>query len=391
MAAKKSREIAASLNAGEPPSWPCHDPDVLLALQTAYQDGSWGRYHGPHVQNLAKKLVDMCQVEFCLTCASGTFAVELALRSLNIGSHDEVILAGYDFPGNFRAIGAVGAKPVLIDIGSNDLRPDIQTKTLKEAVGPATRAIIVSHLHGTNVPMRDLCERAREFKLMVIEDACQATGAMVDGRAAGSWGDVGVLSFGGSKLLTAGRGGAVLTHSESIFQRAKIFCERGNHAFPLSELQAAVLLPQCEKLNERNQRRQENARWLVDQLKDIDDLQPCKNLTSEEGGDDLIGTGQNRAVHYKLAWSYLPATRQAQSRDQFLQFVRNEGIDMGAGFRGFHRRSVNRCRHSGPLVNAQAAAETIVLLHHPVLLEGRGKMEHVVKTLTRVVGELQVS
>ena len=391
MSAKKSREIAASLSSGELPSWPCHDPDVLVALQAAYQDGSWGRYHGPHVQNLAKKLVDMCQAEFCLTCASGTFAVELALRSLNIGSNDEVILAGYDFPGNFRAIEAVGAKPVLVDIGPNDFCPDIQHETLKEAVGPTTRAIIVSHLHGTNAPMRDLCERAREFKLMVIEDACQATGAVVDGRAAGSWGDVGVLSFGGSKLLTAGRGGAMLTQSESIFQRAKIFCERGNHAFPLSELQAAVLLPQCDKLNERNQRRHENARWLVDQLKDVDDLRPCKNLAAEECGGGLIHAGQNRAVHYKLAWSYLPAIKQTQSRDQFLQSVRNEGIDMGAGFRGFHRRSTNRCRHSGPLANAEAAAESIVLLHHPVLLEGRGKMEHVARTLSRVVGELQVS
>ncbi len=76
------------------------------------------------------------------------------------------------------------------------------------AQSPATRAVIVSHLHGGLADMQQLTDVARRFNLGVVEDACQAPGATVQGRPAGTWGDVGVLSFGGSKLLTAGRGGA---------------------------------------------------------------------------------------------------------------------------------------------------------------------------------------
>src|SRR5204862_924383 len=119
---------------------------------------------------------------------------------------------------------------------------------LADACHERTRAVIVSHLHGELAPMADIRAFADCSGLLLIEDACQAPGAMIEGRPAGTWGDVGVLSFGGSKLLSAGRGGALLTRSAEFIQRAKVYCEQGNHAFPLSELQAAVLIPQLAKL-----------------------------------------------------------------------------------------------------------------------------------------------
>jgi dTDP-4-amino-4,6-dideoxygalactose transaminase len=184
----------------------------------------------------------MHQVEHVLPCASGTIAVELALRGLGVVAGDEVILAAYDFGGNFRAIDAIGARPVLVDIGLNHWCLDADL--LSQAISKSTRAVIVSHLHGTLANMRRIMEVAKDMQLGIVEDACQVPGAIVQGRPAGSWGDVGVLSFGGSKLLTAGRGGALLTSRADVFQRAKIYHERGNQAFPLSELQCAVLPPQ---------------------------------------------------------------------------------------------------------------------------------------------------
>src|SRR5207248_10385195 len=87
------------------------------------------------------------------------------------------------------------------------------------------------------------------------EDAAQAPGSRVQGRMAGTWGDVGTLSFGGSKLLTAGRGGAILTRHADVAQRLRLTLQRGNQVCPLSVLQAAVLLPQLAKLADRNARR----------------------------------------------------------------------------------------------------------------------------------------
>src|SRR5437588_9834053 len=99
-----------------PPEWPIADNDVLDAVKRAYEDGSWGKYQGRHVEALEQRLADYHQVAHVLTCASGTFAVELALRALKIGPGDEVILAAYDYPGNFLSVHAVGAMPVLVDV-----------------------------------------------------------------------------------------------------------------------------------------------------------------------------------------------------------------------------------------------------------------------------------
>src|SRR5262249_27296838 len=84
-----------------PPPWPLPDDDVLQALQAAYVDGSWGKYHGGAVGRLEERLACFHAVEFAVTCASGTFAIELALRALKVGPGDEVLMAAYDYGGNF--------------------------------------------------------------------------------------------------------------------------------------------------------------------------------------------------------------------------------------------------------------------------------------------------
>src|SRR3954452_1791074 len=83
-----------------PPTWPRPDEDIRAALETAYADGSWGRYHGPHCERLKELLTELGAVKYAWLCSSGTIAVELALSGLKIGPGDEVILAAYDFPGN---------------------------------------------------------------------------------------------------------------------------------------------------------------------------------------------------------------------------------------------------------------------------------------------------
>ena len=107
--------------------------------------------------------------------------------------------------------------------------------------------------------METICRWARDKKLFIIEDACQEPCALIHSESgkkfAGSWGDVSVLSFGGSKLLSAGRGGAVLTNEPQLAQRMKIYCERGNDSYALSELQAAILIPQLEWLEQDNELR----------------------------------------------------------------------------------------------------------------------------------------
>jgi dTDP-4-amino-4,6-dideoxygalactose transaminase len=215
-----------------PPDWPPADEDVRAALESAWRDGSWGRYHGGHVARLEEWLATYHGVAHALSCGSGTFAVELALRALKVGPGDEVILAAYDYPGNFLSVHAVGATPVLVDVHPRNWNLD--PEHVAAACGPATKAVIASHLHGGLVPMSRLREIAERQGMKIVEDACQCPGALVDGRRAGAWGDVGVLSFGGSKLLTAGRGGAIITSDAGVHQRARLWQNRANVVCPLS-------------------------------------------------------------------------------------------------------------------------------------------------------------
>jgi dTDP-4-amino-4,6-dideoxygalactose transaminase len=199
----------------------------------------------------------------------------------------------------------------------------------------------------------------------------------VYGRIAGTWGDVGVLSFGGSKLLTAGRGGALVMRDAMVHQRAKIFCDWGNDAFPMSELQAAVLPPQLEKLAARNETRRDNVKRLLSALADAQALTPVANPADA-----------GHAGYYKLAWLYDSSRCGGVDRESFVAAVQAEGVALDTGFHGFTRRPVRRCRKVGNLTHAQRAAESTVLLHHPVLLQPTETIDRVAAALQKVAAGL---
>jgi len=365
-----------------PPPWPRPDEAVREALAACYADGSWGRYHGPHCQRLRELLTTMHGVAHAWLCSSGTIAVELALRALKIGPGDEVILAGYDFPGNFRAIEAIGARPVLVDLAADSWT--IDAKQVAAAISPETKAVIVSHLHGSLADMPRLRAIADERGLSIVEDACQVPGAGLGGKPAGAWGDAGVLSFGGSKLLTAGRGGAIVTNRDDVLQRIKIFCERGNDAFPLSELQAAVLIPQLGQLAAANKQRLSAVQTLLAACRDIGVLRGLA-LPTHAGME---------AAFYKLPWllsgnnSACDSPEFEQRRRRFTAALRAEGVAMDEGFRGFARRTTQRCRAIGDLAAAREAAAGTVLLHHPVLLERPEVIQRVAQAIHKVAERL---
>jgi dTDP-4-amino-4,6-dideoxygalactose transaminase len=346
--------------------------EVSRAVKQSLDEGGWGLYHGPNFRLLTERLSSYHDVEFVELCCSGTFAIELALRALQIGPGDEVILAGYDFIGNFNDVVAVGARPVLIDLDPNNwnLNPEL----IGEAIGSNTRAVLVSHLHGGVVPMKRIVEIACEHDLRVIEDACQMPGALIEGRKAGTWGDIGVISFGGSKLLSAGRGGAMLTSSPDIRQRAQVYCNRGNHAYPLSELQATVLLPQLERLDDRNRERSVSVSKLAESLKPISGLR----LLDNRGSSVFPG-------YYKVGFQYDPNEFDGLSRDLFVQATRAEGIEFNAGFRAFHLcRSSRRFRKTSELAVATIADANMAILHHPALLEGDEAIDQITRCVHRI-------
>ena len=356
-----------------PPSWPVADDDILHNVQTALAEGTWGKYEAHWTELLAEEITKLAGCEHVLLCSSGTISVEVALRAAGIEASDEVVLAAYDFPGNFRAIEAIGARPVIVDVVDNGWV--IDPVEFESAITDQTKAVIASHLHGQLADcrrLREICDRA---DIRFIEDVCQCPGGSLDGQPLGSFGDVAVFSFGGSKLLSAGRGGAVTTNNADFFQRAKIYCNRGNEAFPLSQLQAAALIPQFKKLAARNQVRNDRAEKLCQAVAPIEILQGMQQVVQQEF----------ETCFYKLPW-LIEINRADWTRDEFIQAIQAEGVAIDVGFRGFTRRSAKRCRHQGALINSRIAAQQTVILHHPVLLESEDIIDLVGLAIQKVGG-----
>jgi perosamine synthetase len=360
---------------GGPPIWPFPDPDVQASIACAVSSGNWGQYHGEHVCALESELAQFHGVPNVLTCASGTLAVETALRTLRVGPDDEVIMSAYDYEPSFLSLHAIGAKPVLIDVvpGNWNLDPNCLTA----AITPKTKAIICSHLHGGIVPMSDVLEIARKHGIGVVEDASQATGARVQGRPAGTWGDIGVLSFGGSKLVTAGRGGALLFSESQLYQRARLWLHRGIQQWaPLSELQAAALRPQIRKLQQATLTRWERVRQLTGEgspLAAIPGLLPFANSVA----DSIPG-------FFKVGFQYDPKAF-GLPRELFLKALRAEGIAFDPGFKALHiGRSPSRFQTVSEPVHASAAHAGCVALHHPVLSTTSAEVMQVAEAVVKV-------
>jgi dTDP-4-amino-4,6-dideoxygalactose transaminase len=348
------------------------DAEILAVLQQAFAEGWWGQYKAGQSERLEAWLREYHQIEQVFLCSSGNCAVELGLRALQIGPGDEVLLADYDYPGNFLSIHAVGATPVLVDVEPGCW--NLSVVAARAAIGPRTKAILASHLHGGRVAMKSLMALAREKGLLGLEDAAQAPGALIEGRRAGTWGDAGVLSFGGSKLLSAGRGGALLTPHADVAQRARGYLKRaGNIVWPMTELQAALLLPQCRKLDERNARRWGNVQTLCAALAGIPGVRPFVQV------DEAA-----LPAFYKLGVQY-DADVFGLPRGCLLEALRAEGFAVDEGFAPAHvARSPRRYRQGSGLAEAERAGQGCVQVHHPLLLESADAVRDLAEAWRRI-------
>jgi len=228
---------------------------------------------GPEVQAFEDEFAAFLGTRHVIGVANGTDALTIALRALNIGEGDDVVVPSFTFYATAEAVVNAGARPVFCDI-------DIDTfcmtaETVAEALTPATRRVIPVHLFGMPAPMDDLARLAKERDLALIEDAAQAAGARLNGARVGALGDVATFSFFPSKnLFCLGDGGAIVTGDDRIAERARILRFHGSldkrvhsdvgYNSRLDELQAAVLRVVLSHLDDWNERRRALARAYED-------------------------------------------------------------------------------------------------------------------------------
>lgn len=237
---------------------------------------------GPFVEAFEREFASFCGTQYAAGVSSGTDALWLALRSLEIGPGDEVITAANTFIATAEAISLCGATPVFVDM--DPLTYTMDPEGLVSLITPHTRAIIPVHLYGQMVDMDPIMDIAAAHGLSVVEDACQAHGASYGGRAAGSVGDIGCFSFYPGKNLGAfGDAGAAVTSSKQLYQKIKSLRDHGQTQkydhfqiganARLDAIQAAVLREKLKHLDAWNQQRGQVARWYQESLAGTEGLQ----------------------------------------------------------------------------------------------------------------------
>ncbi len=219
---------------------------------------------GDELEAFEREFASWCETDHAVGVSSGTSALELALRGLDIGPGDEVVVPTNSFIATAEAVTACGATPVLVDVDPDTAL--LTAEMVEAALTERTRCVIPVHLYGRSVEMDPLLELCRSRDLKVVEDACQAHGSRYRGRPAGTHGDAGCFSFYPTKNLGAwGDGGAVVTADPELAARIRLMRSHGegtrhHHQMAagthrLHSLQAAILGVKLKRLDEWNENR----------------------------------------------------------------------------------------------------------------------------------------
>lgn len=281
---------------------------------------------GEEVSAFEEEFSDYIGVNYAKAVANGTAALDVALKSLEIGEGDEVITTPFSFIASSNCVLFQNARPVFGDIKQDtfNLDPD----SVKERINKNTKAILPVHLFGQPADMVAIGEIAEDYGLYLIEDCAQAHGAELNGRKVGSLGDIGTYSFYPTKNMTTGEGGMIVTDDEELAERGSLLRDHGQgekyshqevgYNFRMTDINGAMGRIQLKNLDKRNQKRIENADLMTERIKKIRGLTPPKvrknakhvfhqyvirveseyPLNRDELAENLDDEGIGTAVHY---------------------------------------------------------------------------------------------
>jgi dTDP-4-amino-4,6-dideoxygalactose transaminase len=253
-------------------------------VQQAF-DTNWIAPLGPHVDNFEKDLMAFTGAGAAAALSSGTAALHLALIMVGVKQGDEVICQSFTFSASANPIVYQGATPVFVDSEADSwnmcpvhLRTAIEARI---ALGKKPKAIIPVHLYGMPANMPAIMAIAKEFDIPVIEDAAEALGSTLNGKACGTFGDIGILSFNGNKIITTSGGGALISDHSEYAQKARFLATQARDVAPhyqhthigynyrMSNICAGIGRGQMEVLAQRVAQRRKNYAFYTEMLSAI--------------------------------------------------------------------------------------------------------------------------
>jgi perosamine synthetase len=296
-------------------------PDVEELVLSVLRSGMIAQ--GPMVARLEAEFAEMIGVRHVIAVNNGTTALIAALQVLDLEPGDEVITSPFTFVATLNAILQAGATARFADITTDDF--NVSSPLIEALVNERTKVLMPVHLYGQTADMAAIAPIADARGLHIVEDAAQAHGAQLGDRCAGSWG-VGCFSLYATKNLTAGEGGLITTNDDDIADRLRLLRNQGMRAryqyemagnnYRLTDLQAAVCLPQLPTYDANVAARQRNAEHLNEALADLTWLTTPTQLP-----------GRRHVWHQ---YTVLLSEDAPITRDEFAEHLAREGVGSGA-------------------------------------------------------------
>ena len=234
-------------------------------------------------ERFEKAFAEYLGVKFAISLPSCTSAIHLSLLSFGVGHGDEVIVPDLTWIATSAPISYVGATPVFAD--ADEKTWCLSAESLEQLISPKTKAVIPVDLYGNMPEMDSIRKITKDNGIAVIEDAAEAIGSVYIDRKAGSFGDTGVFSFHGSKTLTTGEGGMLVTDREDIYHRSLFLRDHGRnpgdkmfwntevaYKYKMTSMQAALGLAQLERIDELVERKRQIFKWYQSELGDIPEI-----------------------------------------------------------------------------------------------------------------------
>lgn len=310
---------------------------------------------GSKLEEFEQVVADYTGVAHAAGVSSGTAGLHLALIALGIGRGDEVVVPSFTFVAVANAVRYVGATPVFTDIDGESLNLD--PIKVEAAITSKTRALIAVHTFGRPAQMDALREIAMRHHLKLIEDACEALGAEITGRRAGTFGDAAVFAFYPNKQITTGEGGMVVTQDPAVAQRIRALRNQGRYGeewlehkelgynYRLSEMQCALGIEQMRRVEDILGQREAVARKYCELLQ----------------GNDAVMLPAMDVSGQRLSWFVFVV--QLKERDRMRELLARRGIATGRYFAPIHLQPAYaewRERCSLPVTEA-VASRTLAL------------------------------
>lgn len=375
--------------------WPSFTVEEADALKNLLLSNKVNYWTGQECREFEKEFAQFSQTKYAVALANGTVALDVALKALNIGAGDDVIVTSRTFLASASCIVTAGANPIFADVELDS--QNISRKTIEVVLTPKTKAIICVHLAGWMCDMDPIMRLAEEKGLFVIEDCAQAHGAQYKGKSAGSIGHIGAWSFCQDKIMsTGGEGGMVTTNDENLWKKMWSYKDHGKNYdsiyhkqhppgfhwvhdsfgtnWRMMEMQAVLGRMQLKKMPIWTKIRTQNAQRILAAF------QNSPYFRIHYPNQDYVHA--NYKCYVQVNTEQLP---KGWSRDRILNEINAQGVPCFIGscsevylekaFEGTNWRPKKR------LVNAQQLGETsLMFLVHPTLTE---------ESLTKTVNAIQ--